>query len=111
MVRLEYSLTFTVKDTSNEDYNFWYPNAGDAVSVTYGDASRRSRCFLKKFAKPLLIEEVEAIFEREGIAPRFRPLAPSTVAEKRRLGLDRGILRRTGKLFRAYTNRFRCKGK
>ena len=52
----------------------------------------------------MLIEEVEAIFAREGIAPRWRALAPSTVAEKRRLGLDNGILRRTGKLYRAYTD-------
>ena len=62
------------------------------------------RMFFEQVAKPLLIEEVEAIFAREGIAPRWRTLAPSTVAEKRRLGLDNGILRRTGKLYRAYTD-------
>ena len=62
------------------------------------------RMFFEQVAKPLLIEEVEAIFEREGIAPRWRPLAPSTRAEKQRLGLDNGILRRTGRLYRAYTD-------
>ena len=54
------------------------------------------RMFFEQVAKPLLIEEVEAIFAREGIAPRWRALAPSTVAEKRRLGLDNGILRTDG---------------
>ena len=62
------------------------------------------KMFFEEVAKPLLIEEVEAIFAREGINPRWRPLAPSTVAEKRRLGLDNGILRRTGRLYRAYTD-------
>ena len=61
------------------------------------------RMFFEERAKPLLIEEVEAIFAREGISPRWKPLAASTVAQKRREGLDNGILRRTGKLYRAYT--------
>lgn len=62
------------------------------------------KMFFEQVAKPLLIEEVEAIFEREGISPRWRPLALSTLIEKRRLGLDNGILRRTGRLYRAYTD-------
>ena len=62
------------------------------------------RMFFEQVAKPLLIEEVEAIFQREGIAPRWRPLALSTLIEKREAGLDNGILRRTGRLYRAYTD-------
>lgn len=66
------------------------------------------RAFFEDVVVPALFARFDEIFEKEGAvggAPRWKPLRPATLAEKRRRGYRLEILQRKGRLRRAYTGR------
>ena len=56
---------------------------------------------MDRSVREVLIPGIQEAFDQEG--PGWESLADSTVRIKQKLGLDRGILKRTGKLERAAT--------
>ena len=56
---------------------------------------------MDRSVREVLIPGIQEAFDQEG--PGWAPLADSTVRIKKQLGLDRGILKRTGKLESAAT--------
>lgn len=61
--------------------------------------------YFKEFVAPELHSAFDELFEKQGASPtrRWRKLAASTIAQKRRKGWDMRILHRKGRLRAAYS--------
>lgn len=91
----------------------FYVNAPSGVTqikeraTTISTRARNLKPMLDDFADYMIKKRIPKQFAIEGLPRRWKPLRPSTIAEKRRLGFgSKGILERTGRLkagFRAVT--------
>lgn len=58
---------------------------------------------LNDFGEYMVKKRIPAVFRKQGLPRRWKPLAPSTLEEKERLGYgSKGILERTGRLKRSW---------